>query len=110
MSGLLILLVFLMGGTLIQHWTSVPIPPAIIGMLLLLLFLIANRTVSKPLERVSKSLSPFLPLFLIPVSVGVVTHEHLVRTHGLTLLLILTISLIPGIVVCGWIMSKGKQP
>tara|TARA_R110000868_G_scaffold269680_3_gene529060 strand:+ start:551 stop:976 length:426 start_codon:yes stop_codon:yes gene_type:complete len=109
MSGLLILLAFLMGGTLIQYWTSAPIPAAIIGMLLLLFFLMIRRKVPAALEGITKVLAPILPLFLIPVSVGIVTHEQLVKEHGLVLLLILAISLIPGTLVCGWIMSHGKR-
>ncbi|MDO6680734.1 MULTISPECIES: CidA/LrgA family protein [unclassified Oceanobacter] len=109
MTGLLILLAFLMAGTLVQHWTSAPIPPSIIGMLLLLVFLISQRKVPAALTSITQSLAPILPLFLIPVSVGVITHEQLVREHGLLLLLILAISLIPGTLVCGWIMSRGKR-
>tara|TARA_Y100001949_G_scaffold176215_1_gene188404 strand:+ start:485 stop:811 length:327 start_codon:yes stop_codon:yes gene_type:complete len=106
--GLLILLAFLMAGTLLQHWTSAPIPSAILGMLLLLVFLLFNRKVPPSLAQTTSTLAPLLPLLLMPVSVGIVTHEDLIRTHGITLLAILVISLIPGILVCGWIMSRGK--
>ena len=108
MSGLLILLAFLMVGTLLQHWTSVPIPAAILGMLSLLAFLLVRRRVPSSLAQTTATLAPLLPLLLMPVSVGLVTHENLIRTHGVTLLAILVISLIPGVLVCGWIMSRGK--
>ena len=108
MPGLLILLAFLMAGTLLQHWTSVPIPSAILGMLLLLVFLLFHRKVPTSLAQTTSTLAPLLPLLLMPVSVGIVTHEDLIQTHGITLLAILVISLIPGVLVCGWIMSRGK--
>lgn len=108
MPGLLILLAFLMAGTLLQHWTQVPIPAAILGMVLLLIFLLLYRKVPKPLAQTTSTLAPLLPLLLMPVSIGIVTHEDLIRTHGITLFFILVVSLIPGILVCGWIMSRGK--
>lgn len=108
MYGLLLLLIFLMSGTLLQHWLHLPMPGSIVGMLLLLVFLLARRSVPAPLADITRTLAPLLPLLLMPVSIGIVTHETLIRTHGLTLLAILAISLIPGTLVCGWIMSRGQ--
>jgi holin-like protein len=109
MHGLLILLVFLMAGTWLQSLFLLPVPAAIVGMLLLLCFLLLRRSIPAPLQDITRTLSPWLPLFLVPVSVGIVTHKALLAEHGPVLLLILAVSLVPGILVCGWIMSRGKQ-
>lgn len=109
MSGLLILLVFLLLGSLAQTSFSLPVPASIIGMLLLLLTLIVRGKTPESLTAITRTLSPMLPLFLIPVSVGIVTQKHLLAEHGPELLVILTVSLIPGALVCAWIMKGGKS-
>ncbi|GGY50954.1 hypothetical protein GCM10011297_24810 [Bacterioplanes sanyensis] len=43
----------------------------------------------------------------MPVSTGIVTQGETIARHGPALLVILIVSLIPGILVCGWIMGKG---
>ena len=109
MSGLLVLLIFLLLGTVLQSTLSLPVPASIIGMLLLLAALIVRRKTPDNLTAITRSLSPLLPLFLIPVSVGIVTQKHLLAEHGAALTAILAISLIPGILVSAWIMKGGKS-
>lgn len=106
MSGLLVLLVFLLLGGLLQNQFSLPVPAAIVGMLLLLVTLIVRGKTPASLQNVTKSLSPLLPLFLIPVSSGIITQKTILADHGLELLVILAVSLVPGILVTGWIMGK----
>ena len=109
MPGLLILLIFLLLGGVTQQFFDLPVPASIIGMLLLLVALIVRGSASDSLKKITSVLSPLLPLFLIPVSVGVVTEKHALQEHGLALLAILAISIIPGALVCALIMSRGKK-
>lgn len=109
MPGLLFLLVFLVFGSLLQNQFALPVPAAIIGMLLLLVFLVLRGKTPDSLQHITQTLSPLLPLFLIPVSSGIVTQKAIVSEYGPELLVILAISLIPGILVTGWIMSSGKK-
>jgi len=51
-----------------------------------------------------------LPLFIIPVSVGIITQKSLLADNGVALLVILAISLIPGALVCAAIMQMGGKP
>lgn len=104
MQGLLILLLFLLFGTVLQSFFALPIPAAIVGMLLLLIALLIRGRVPDSLARISSTLSPLLPLFLIPVSAGIVTQKTILAEHGLLLLAILTLSLIPGALICALIM------
>lgn len=108
MAGLLILLVFLLLGTLLQSTFSLPLPGSILGMVLLLIALILRGKVPDSLAAISRTLAPLLPLFIIPVSVGLVTQKALLQQHGVWLLGILVVSLIPGALVCAWIMKGGK--
>ncbi len=109
MPGLLILLVFLLLGGVLQQLLSLPVPASIVGMLLLLLALIIRGQTPEALQKITQTLSPLLPLFLIPVSVGVVTQKHLLEAHATELLVILTVSIIPGALVSAWIMKRGKS-
>jgi len=109
MTGLLILLGFLLSGNLLQSHFSLPVPGSIIGMLLLLVFLIIRGRTPDSLTDISKTLSPLLPLFIIPVSVGIVTQKELLAENGVALLVILAISLIPGALVCALIMNWKRK-
>jgi holin-like protein len=107
MPGLLILLACLVIGHFLNNAFALPIPAAIIGMLILLVGLLLLGKTPQPLQHTTSTLSPLLPLFLMPVSTGIVTQGDVIARHGPTLFVILIISLIPGILVCGWIMGKG---
>ncbi len=108
MLGLLLLFIFLILGLVLQHWLHLPLPASILGMLLLLLFLLLRGKTPESLSQISRTLSPLLPLFIIPVSVGIVTQKALLQEHGLLLLGIMALSLIPGALLCAWIMKGGK--
>lgn len=109
MAGLLILLVFLLFGTIVQQIFELPLPASIIGMLLLLTVLILRGKTPESLTQISKTLSPLLPLFIIPVSVGIITQKSLLLEHGLMLIVILTVSIIPGALIAAWIMKGGSS-
>ncbi|WP_189388710.1 CidA/LrgA family protein [Bacterioplanes sanyensis] len=107
MPGLLILLACLLLGHFFHNVFTLPVPAAIIGMLILLVSLLLVGKTPQSLQQTTRTLSPLLPLFLMPVSTGIVTQGETIARHGPALLVILIVSLIPGILVCGWIMGKG---
>ena len=109
MTGLLILLLFLVAGTLLQSQLDSPVPGSIIGMLLLLVFLIIRGRAPESLSQISKTLSPLLPLFIIPVSVGIVTQKELLAENGIALLVIMAVSIVPGAIVCAAIMRFRRK-
>lgn len=78
-------------------------------MLFLLIALLIRGKIPDTLVRISATLSPLLPMFLIPVSAGIVTQKDVLAEHGLALLVILTVSLIPGAIVCAIIMRAGAK-
>ncbi|MDF1763173.1 MAG: CidA/LrgA family protein [Oleibacter sp.] len=108
MAGLLTLVSFLILGTLVQAQLNLPVPASITGMVLLLIFLLLYRRIPNSLTQITRVLSPLLPLFIIPISVGIVTQKQLLSEHGVALLIILAVSLIPGALVCAWIMTTKK--
>ena len=78
-------------------------------MLLLLMFLVIRGKTPDSLQQTTKSLSPLLPLFLIPVSSGIITQKEIISDFGFELIVILAISLVPGILVTGLIMTVGRR-
>lgn len=105
LAGLLTLLIFLVSGEFLNSYFSLPIPGSIIGMLFLLISLLILKRTPASLKQIADKLSPLLPLFIIPISVGLITQKPLIAEHGLTLLLIMFVSLIPGIIVTAWVIS-----
>ena len=107
--GLFALLVFLVLGEAIQSWIAIPVPSSIIGMVLLLITIILRNKIPKSIELASNSLSPLLPLFIIPISAGLLTQAAIIEQYGLKLLIILTISLIPGVLITALVLRWNNK-
>ena len=107
--GLFALLVFLVLGEAVQSWTAIPVPSSIIGMVLLLIIIILRNKIPKSIESAANQLAPLLPLFIIPISAGLITQADIIQQHGFKLLAILTISLIPGALVTALILRLGNR-
>jgi holin-like protein len=102
--GLFVLLVFLIFGEAVQSWIAIPVPSSIIGMVLLLILIVVRKKIPKSIELAANSLSPLLPLFIIPISAGLLTQSAIIEQYGLKLLLIMTVSLIPGVLVTAFVL------
>ena len=109
LKGLFVLLVFLVLGEAIQSWIAIPVPSSIIGMVLMLICFLALNKIPKDIELAANKLAPFLPLFIIPISAGLITQFDIIQTHGLKLFIILTVSLIPGAIITALIIKYGNQ-
>ena len=108
LAGLFALLVFLVFGEAIQSWIAIPVPSSIIGMILLLTVIILRNKTPKNIEIAANKIAPLLPLFIIPISAGLITQADIIQQHGLKLLIILTVSLIPGALVTALILKLGN--
>ena len=108
LTGLFYLLIFLSLGELIRLGIDVPVPASIIGMVLLLAFIALKSRTPKTLTTTATQITPLLPLFIIPVSAGLITQQELLEQYGWQLLIILTISLIPGALITALVMRIGK--
>jgi len=106
LKGIIILLAFFLGGEFIAQLFAWPIPGSVIGMLLLFVFLLLRGSLPKSLKHSSDSLLPFLPLFIVPASVGIVNHLYLLQQDGWLLAVAMVVSLVLGIPLCGWLMQK----
>jgi holin-like protein len=109
LAGLFALLVFLILGEAVQSWTAIPVPSSIIGMVLLLIVIISRNKIPKNIEVAANKLAPLLPLFIIPISAGLITQGEIVEQYGFKLLIILTASLIPGALITALVLKWGNK-
>jgi holin-like protein len=103
--GLFALLAFFIFGEAIQSWIAIPVPSSIIGMILLLIIIIIRKKIPKSIELAANSLAPLLPLFIIPISAGLITQSAILEQYGLKLFIILTLSLIPGVLITAFVLQ-----
>lgn len=104
--GLIVLLVFLLIGEFIASLIGWPVPGSVIGMMMLFSALVIRGRVSPTLKETSQSLLPYLPLFIVPASVGIVNYGELIKQEGLIIVAAMLISLFVGIPFCGWIAQR----
>jgi holin-like protein len=83
-GGLLVIIVFYMVGRLINSYLLPLVPGSIIGMLLLFtVLMIFGEKLSQWLQEGAKLLIKYLPLFFVPVTVGIIQYDNLVSLFGL---------------------------
>lgn len=105
LNGFIVLLIFFLLGEFIANLFSWPIPGSVMGMLLLFVFLVVRSGVPKSVKSSSDSLLPYLPLFIVPASVGIVSHLYLLQQDGIIIVVAMIVSLLVGIPLCGWMMQ-----
>lgn len=106
LRGLIYLILLQITGDTIAHLFSLPIPGAVIGMVLLLFILIAKGGISEPLLQTSQTLFPLLPLLLIPASVGVVAYLDLLEKEWIGIIAALVLSLVASFLITPFIFQR----
>lgn len=78
-NGFIILIAFLFVGDIISTFFELPIPGAIIGMIMLFITLILRKKVDPSIDLVSRGLISALGMLFVPASVGVVQYFDLIK-------------------------------
>lgn len=73
LSAVALILGFLILGDSLQRYFSLPVPGAVLGLIGLFIFLLYKKHIPPTLEQTSHSILRFLPLYFVPVGVGIVT-------------------------------------
>ena len=81
-------------GAVIVRLLHIPMPDAVIGLLLFFVYLVSRNGPTAEMERTSDTLLRYLPLFFVPASVGVMQYGALLADHWLGLAVTLTLSVI----------------
>ncbi len=85
LDGLLVLLLFQLLGELLVHYTGLPLPGPVAGMILLLCALLFRQAWLERVAPAAEMLLRHLTLLFFPVAVGVVMQWPRYAEHGLAL-------------------------
>lgn len=103
--SLIVLLVCQLAGTAAQQAFSLPVPGAVIGMVLLFAGLMVRRKVSEDLQVTSLTLLRYLPLLFVPAGVGVMQQFGLMQREWLPITAALVGSVLATIAFTGIVMQ-----
>ena len=87
LNGFIFLLLCLFIGERFVDITGILIPPPVVGMLILLLFLTVRKKSFASLDNVTAVLLKYLSLLFIPLAMGVITQKELISHELLPILI-----------------------
>lgn len=110
LTGLIALLLCQVVGEVVVRTLDVPVPGAIVGMVLMLALLLTRRPPSTSgLVRGPQALLRYLPLLYVPAGVGVVAHLERLREDALPIAGGLVLSWLVGLLVTAGMTALGLR-
>mgnify|MGYP000627727712 CR=1 FL=1 len=109
LGGLLVILVCQLLGEVLVLMFEIPVPGAVVGMLLLLIGLMLVGDVQNGLRTAGEGLLRYLPLMLVPSGVGLMVHYQLIVGNWLAIALALLVSTVATFVVTALLMERLKK-
>ena len=106
--GLVQILLFQGLGEIISKLLGLPIPGPVIGLVLLLATLLIRRRIDADLDLVATAFTQHLGPLFIPAAVGVVMFVPQLADHGLTIAIILLISVATSVAVSALVLKWRK--
>ena len=97
--GILSLLLFQLLGHVLVGAFNLPIPPPVLGLVLLFCYLLVRGQADESLVKTTSILLPLLPLFLIPAGAGIVQHHSLLANEWIPIAVALSVSLVASLVI-----------
>ncbi|MCV6588417.1 MAG: CidA/LrgA family protein [Marinobacterium sp.] len=110
LGGLLAILFCQLLGEILVLSLDIPVPGAVVGMLLLLIALMVQGEVATGLRTAGEGLLKYLPLMLVPSGVGLMVHLELIARDWLAIVLALVLSTVVTFVVTALLMERLKKP
>lgn len=111
LDGLLILLFFQFTGELLVRLLDLPLPGAVVGMVLLLLALITRAAVLQRVAPAANLLIGNLTLLFFPIGIGIVLEWDRYAEHGTALLVSIVVgTLLALILVTGLLKLLIRNP
>lgn len=105
LRGLSWLILFQLIGTALNVLFLPFLPSAIIGMVLLVIFLRVRGQVSESVETAASGLLRFLPLLLTPPAAGIMMYGSEIAADAAAILISLTVSFIVVVPLAGHLMQ-----
>ncbi|MBW4838274.1 CidA/LrgA family protein [Paenibacillus timonensis] len=101
-------------GLLLQTVSKAPIPGSIFGLVLLFLALKLRIVPAKWMEQGAGFMQKFIPLFLVPATVGVMDYFQVFTAGGQWLILIVVLSTLLTMILAGlttqWVAQRTPKP
>ena len=113
--ALTILILYQLAGTVIQQATNVPVPGAVIGLVMALVWFLAVRPPDEDMRQTAQGLLKYLGLLFVPAGVGVINELGALRQDALAITVSIVVSTILGMLVTGvtmqWFLNRREvQP
>jgi putative effector of murein hydrolase LrgA (UPF0299 family) len=105
LKSIIILFACLLLGNAINHVTGLPLPGAVIGLLLLLAILIWRRGPDQPLKQTSDFLLQNMMVLFLPASLGLMTQFPVLRQNAVAIGIAIIASTLIGMAVTAVIMQ-----
>ncbi len=100
-QGLVLLVAGQLVGEALVTVTGLPVPSAVVGMVLVLMALLARSGRMPEVRRAGHALLMLVPLFLVPVSVGIMDQFDALRADVWPLMAALCVSIVLGMAATG---------
>ncbi len=103
-------LIIVSGISVLATWLtglfSIPVPGAILGLLLLSAICLMRGKTGASLDRSSQVLTLLIPLLIMPSCIGIMDHWQLIKKEWLAITLAITSSVIFTLITTPWLMAK----
>lgn len=109
LNALIWLLGYQLAGELISRSLSLPVPGAVLGMLLLFLTFSVRKTIPDHLKQTAPALLRHLSLLFIPAGVGVFALRKMLEAYAIQLIVIVLLSTLVTWVVSAWVLHRLLQ-
>jgi len=100
-QGLVLLVAGQLLGEAVVTVTGLPVPSAVVGMVFVLAALLARKGQMPEVRRAGHTLLMLVPLFLVPVSVGIMEQFDALRADAWPLSAALCVSIVLGMAATG---------
>lgn len=106
LPSLTVIIGFQLAGAFVQQFLSLPIPGAVIGMILFFIYLCITGGKSDNLMATGSQLLSHLPLLFIPAGVGILAYTSELKEHGIAILASLIIGSLIAFIITLFIFKK----
>lgn len=106
MTTIFVLILLQLIGESIVQVSGLPVPGAIIGLILLYAILVVRGKISDEMSRTSSFLLQNLGVLFVPAGVGVIAYLPMIATQWWIILLVLLVSVCATIAITGLVVTR----
>ncbi|PKI01487.1 CidA/LrgA family protein [Glaciecola sp. 33A] len=88
------------------HYFLIPLPPALIGIFILLIFLLSQRKVPTAITQSARPLLAHMGLFLLPALISVLLYRDLFVQYYIALIIAVLLSTIVSLGITLWLSQR----